>query len=349
MAVLREGVLRMDVEVASTLQEMLKCNKGNLETKEIRAIVRSVPSRHDNKAALLYPQPPDPNIRWPTRPLILRAPSQHSLAYSETAVYTQPRPVQEEVYNLPPNRTRSESPSKVPRAWWHKRWPPFSPADPRADIDALQSVHSDELSDPKPKVVKPPRSAQAARLDGTIEHASTILHKGMGKEEIEVLRRQQELSAVVSLLGVTLPPLDARVKSKIMIKTVDYFPLVPGDHLALRLDTRFAVCRYQAVVGKCMRGVVCPYLHNTNRPRENLRRIFLKVLARVHWITKAVDPVYPPDLTPSPLPEPKPWRWTDQQSAKLTFWVITRPPELNPEQCVADIVAEMRRGGNKIS
>ncbi|KAJ9459045.1 hypothetical protein DIPPA_06593 [Diplonema papillatum] len=76
-----------------------------------RAIVRSVPSRHDNKAALLYPQPPDPNIRWPTRPLILRAPSQHSLAYSETAVYTQPRPVQEEVYNLPPNRTRSESPS----------------------------------------------------------------------------------------------------------------------------------------------------------------------------------------------------------------------------------------------
>eukprot|EP00756_Hemistasia_phaeocysticola_P057554 Hpha_TRINITY_DN34152_c0_g1::TRINITY_DN34152_c0_g1_i2::g.75928::m.75928 len=152
-------------------------------------------------------------------------------------------------------------------------------------------------------------------------------------------------TAMVQTREVTLP--DTRLM----------WPLVPMDPVRVRLDVKFALCRFFSAEGWCRRGVRCSALHSTNPVKENFRRMIMKVRARVAWARgSSLNALMSVAIAIIPLPNP--FEWPDPQMRRMPEWIIQLPhtqdtkgglrPSTQWLQFFSDLTAELMKNGRHL-
>ena len=329
------GIRLVDKTLSSTLQDVLRQCWLCEDTLKLSR-VGPAPSRHTHMAQQLVPLPPPtapPQTPPPSTPMTPAPPRQRAVS------------ARTERFTDKDDEPHLRSFKHHPTAWW-RAWPPEAPTDAQ---QIPPSVSTERQSIAPQRFVPPVALKEHLLLTGKDQGTRLLKHE-VGKEEMEAIMLKLHTEALMSMVSVKGGRLERAIqKGKLppLIDTTGYYPLVPVE--VDRADPTFALCAYTRSVAMCPRGYKCPFVHSTNRHRENFRRAILKIHTRVAWAITFTVPTFPPREQIFDVPNSvTKHRWEDEQMRFMPQWTVERPTRADPGSFCLGVALELRRTGRLV-
>ena len=326
----------LDTSLSSTLQEMLR-NRHRTEVLEAMNTHGPAPSHHNSRA----------------EPLAILTPPSSPPLHQEPGSPGSPPAAAARFQPSPPNGGGGSGGNgdgdgddevlrsfrRHDRAWW-RRWPPRHCTDvlelPSSIGTARRSVRPEKRAPPRPALVS----------GGPSSFAAGILRRGIDQIELDERQRAQQVDMLLALTGECLLQQQRDRGMATLVDTTRYYPLLKVA--TAKTDTDFAMCALYKQAGWCVRGIACPFVHSRVRPRENFRRLVLKLQARVRWAHTFAVPVWPPRFATPFLPIAADFQWDEVQARFLPQWVLEMPRGGSHGAFAVHLARELRQHGGHL-